>query len=74
MFSQQEIVAAVENAISGNFTSDWNVIGGWNYSSDKVVCSQHRDYLYFTTDGWRDSNQRKRVIKNMRGGAILSLI
>jgi hypothetical protein len=74
MFSQTEIQTAIQNAISGNFTSDWNVVGGWNYSSDSVVYSQHRDYLYFTTDGWRDGARRKRVICNMRGTAILSLI
>ena len=74
MFTQEQIAIAVENVIAGNFTSDWNVVGGWNYSSNSVVYSTGRDYLRLETDGWRDANRRKIVIKNMRGRAILSMI
>ena len=74
MFSQQQILAAIENAINGRFTADWNVVDGWSYESNSAVCSQHRDYLYYTTDGWRNDKEIIKVIKNMRGMAILCLI
>jgi hypothetical protein len=73
-FSQSEINAAVDNAVNGRFHSDWNVSGGWNYSSDRVVFSKGSDYLCLTTDGWRDADRQKVVIKNMRGRAILSML
>ena len=74
MFSQQQIETAVENAVAGRFSSDWNVSNGWNHESNTVVYSQPRDYLFLTTDGWRNDKERIRVIKNMRGMAILCLI
>jgi hypothetical protein len=74
MFSQQQILAAIENAINGRFTADWNVVNGWSHKSNSAVCSQHRDYLHYTTDGWRNDKERIKVIKNMRGMAILCLI
>jgi hypothetical protein len=74
MFSQQQIETAVENAVAGRFSSDWNVSNGWNHESNTVVYSQSRDYLFFTTDGWRNDKERIRVIKKMRGMAILCLI
>ena len=74
MFSQTEIQIAINNVIEGRVFSDWNVVGGWNYSSDSVVFSAKNDYLFVTTDGWRDADRKKVVIKNMRGRAILSMI
>ncbi len=73
-FTQEQILTAVENAVTGQFTSDWNVEGGWSYKSSTVVLSQPRDYLFFTTDGWRTDKERIKVIKNMRGMAIVCLI
>ena len=75
MFNQTEIQIAVENATIGRIYCDWNVTSdGWNYASDSVVYAKSNDYLYITTDGWRDADRRKVVIKNMRGRAILSMI
>jgi hypothetical protein len=74
MFTQTQISAAVDNAIAGNFTQNWGYVDGWNYSSDRVVYSTGSDYLRLETDGWRDADRRKVVIKNMRGRVILSMI
>jgi hypothetical protein len=74
MFTQPELQTAIENVIDGRIYSDWNVTEGWSYSSDSVVFSKGADYLYVTTDGWRTPDQRKVVIKNMRGRTILSMI
>lgn len=74
MFNQTEINTAINNVIDGRIYCDWNVVDGWSYQSDSVVFSKGNDYLYVTTDGWRDANRRRVVIKNMRGCAILSMI
>ena len=74
MFNQDQIQIALKNAIEGKFSFDCGDAGGWHYSSNKVVYSTGRDYLRVATDGWRSPDQRRIVIKNMRGMAILSLI
>jgi len=74
MLTQDQIQIALENAIEGKFSFDCGDANGWHYSSNKVVYSTGRDYLRVATDGWRSPQQRRVVIKNMQGMAILSMI